>query len=70
MVMLRLKGIFDCLYFGFVPSFVYEKESHYKGKCSYWFHLRMNLRFAWHWATFQESKGLRELATQKTTYLR
>jgi len=67
---LRLKAIFDCLYFGIVPSFVYEKNCHYKG-VSYWNHLMMNMRSIPAWVTMD---GINEedvkFVSLKHTYIR
>ena len=47
----RAKAIFNCLWFGLLPSWIYEKECHYKihhdeGTTTYLSHLFMNLRTA------------------------
>ena len=42
----RLKAIFNCLWFGILPSWVYEKECHYKYSQTYFNHLKYNLTLA------------------------
>ena len=45
----RLKAIFNCLWFGILPSYIYEKECHYKkhgdgeNAFSYFDHLKLNM---------------------------
>ncbi len=69
--MLRLKALFDCLYFAFIPSFVYEDESHYGDSFSdYLNHIKINARVAKHWLTGTETEGMIRLAKSKTTYIK
>lgn len=42
----RLVSIFNCLWFGILPSCVYEKDCHYKYSQTYFMHLRYNLKLA------------------------
>ncbi len=69
----RAKAIFDCLYFGFVPSVVYEKECHYKG-ISYVDHLLMNLRSIPAWIDTESADSANEedvaFVLQTDTYIR
>jgi hypothetical protein len=51
--MTRIRAIFACLYFGILPSCIYEKECHYER--GYWRHLKLNIRQVWFWASFQET---------------
>ena len=45
----RLKAIFNCLWFGILPSYIYEKECHYKkhgdgeNAFTYFDHLKLNM---------------------------
>jgi hypothetical protein len=54
-IKIRLLAIFNCIYFGILPSWVYEKVKHYD--CSYIQHLVINLRYAWRWITFTEDQS-------------
>ncbi len=55
---MRIRAIVCCLWFGVMPSWVYEVKCHYKdGWCS---HLFRNLKQAWKWISFQESAQDRE----------
>lgn len=52
---MRIKAVFCCLYFGLLPSWVYETRCHYSsaaisGGMTYWEHLKINLRRARLWA--------------------
>lgn len=67
--MLRLKALFDCLWFGLLPYWVYESKCHYEGT-SYFEHMMINVRVARKWLTFSETESLRELARSPTTYFR
>ncbi len=47
----RTKAIFNCLWFGLLPSWIYEKECHHKqhndeGTGTYFKHMIMNLKAA------------------------
>jgi hypothetical protein len=47
----RVKAIFNCLWFGILPSYIYEKECHYKkhndeNTENYYQHMIMNLQAA------------------------
>ena len=42
----RTRAVFNCLWFGFMPSCVYEKKCHYKGHFTYRTHLVHNLKIA------------------------
>lgn len=50
---MRLRAIFCALYFGLMPSWVYEKEPHYPG--SYFNHMRLNLEMVFIWGLFKET---------------
>jgi hypothetical protein len=50
----RSRAIFCCLWFGFVPSRVYEDAPHYAPD-TYWHHARLNLKLLVRWATFRET---------------
>ena len=69
----RAKAIFDCLYFGFVPSVVYEKDCHYKG-ISYKDHLLMNLRYIPAWINTETAYSANEedvrFVLNTNTYIR
>lgn len=49
----RPRAIFCSLWFGLMPWWVYEGRPHYD--CGYLAHLRLNLRYAWTWATWRET---------------
>ena len=51
----RAKAIFNCLWFGILPSWVYEKECHYKYSQTYYKHLKYNLNLAKDLLLFNES---------------
>lgn len=55
---IRIKAILNCLYFGLLPWWVYERNRHYD--CSYIRHLAINIQYAWRWITFQENESDRE----------
>ena len=55
---MRTKAIFCCLYFGIVPSWVYEPTCHYNR--GYWLHLKLNFGQAMIWIKGQETKEDRE----------
>ena len=42
----RSVAIFNCIWFGVMPSWVYEKKCHYKGHFTYRTHLVHNLKIA------------------------
>lgn len=54
---LRIRGraVRCCLWFGVLPSWVYEDHRHYG--CSYAAHLWLNLRYAWVWITGRPTFG-------------
>lgn len=56
----RAGMIGEALFYGLLPSRVYERERHYD--CSYWRHAAMNLALAWRWATWRETSDDREFA--------
>jgi len=41
----KFRGIFDCIKYGLLPFWCYEKHKHYE--CSYWQHLLINIKYAW-----------------------
>lgn len=49
----RLRIISEALFYGLLPSRVYEPERHYD--CSYWRHAGMNLALAGRWLTGRET---------------
>ncbi len=55
---MRIRAIVCSLYFGIMPSFVYEKVCHYKD--GWYAHMIRNLKQAWKWVTFRESAADRE----------
>lgn len=66
----RCKAIFNCLWFGLLPSWVYEKECHYKshndeGTDTYWNHAKMNLRAAKYLILCQEHECTHEFHKTK-----
>lgn len=63
-MLLRLKSIFDCLWFGIMPSFIYEETCHY-GDYGWYNHLKLNLGLAWKLITYQENPTYK-----KATYFR
>ena len=69
-VSLKTKAIFDCVWFGLMPSTVYEDECHYAGECSYWEHLKMNCRLAIRWINGTQTEGMEAMAKKKTTYVK
>lgn len=52
---MRLRAIYGALKYGILPWWMYERVKHYE--CSYWQHLRINLRYALRWALFKEDKS-------------
>lgn len=60
--MVRLKAILNCLYFGLLPWWMYEKKRHYD--CSYVYHLVINIQHAWRWATFHEDESDKEFESE------
>lgn len=50
---MRIKAIWNCLKYGLLPWWVYEKEKHYDS--SYWQHLWINLTYAWRWLLWKET---------------
>ena len=70
-IMLRIKALFDCLYFALVPYWVYEDSPHYgEERGAYLHHARINWRVAKHWLTFSETESMIQLAKAKTTYVK
>lgn len=51
--MTRLRQIRAALWYGLLPSRLYEPTPHYDG--GYWRHAAMNLALAWRWATYGET---------------
>lgn len=62
---MRKKAIYNALYFGIMPYWVYEKEKHYS--CSYFEHLIINLKYAWRWATCEEDESDKEFELRTNT---
>jgi hypothetical protein len=56
----RFRVIAEALFFGLLPSRLYERERHYD--CSYWRHAAMNVALAWRWATRRETNDDRAFA--------
>lgn len=54
----RLIAIFNCLWFGILPSWVYEKECHYQYTQTYLNHLKYNLKLAKDLFLFCENPSL------------
>ena len=50
---MRLRAIFCCLYFGFMPWQVYEPTRHYDG--GYLRHMWLNIKQVFIWLTFRET---------------
>lgn len=50
---MRLRAIGCALKFGLLPTWIYEDHPHHD--LTYLGHLRLNLVYAWRWATFRES---------------
>jgi hypothetical protein len=50
---MRWRAIACALFYGFVPSRFYEPTPHFE-PMTYFAHLRMNLAYAWVWATRRE----------------
>jgi hypothetical protein len=48
----RLRAIFCCLWFGILPSWVYEPVCHYRR--GYFRHCKLNLQQVWVWLSFSE----------------
>lgn len=40
----KIKEVGQCLFYGIMPYWVYERRCHYD--CTYWQHLLINLRYA------------------------
>jgi hypothetical protein len=62
----RLREVGKGLFYGLAPWWLYERECHYAG-WSYREHLAENLRLAWRWATWRETKGDREFAAEASS---
>jgi hypothetical protein len=60
--MVRLKAILNCLRFGVLPWWAYEKKRHYD--CSYFEHLLINIRYAWRWVTYQDDESDRDFESE------
>lgn len=63
---LRVKGIFDCAWFGILPYQIYERKCHYIYDCDYKEHLYMNCKYALEFAfDYQSWDDLRNVAKTK-----
>ncbi len=70
-MLLRMKAIFDCLWFGLLPYWVYEEEPHYgRGIKNYLNHAALNYTLAKAWIKGKEDEEDRELAAKVTRYFR
>lgn len=68
---LRTKAIVDCIYFGLIPSFVYEDTPHYgSGIKNYLAHLAINFRVMAAWLTWSETPEQVALAKSTTVYVK
>jgi len=56
----RHRVIVEALFYGLLPSRLYERERHYD--CSYAAHAVMNVALAWRWATWSETDADRAFA--------
>lgn len=43
------------MYYSVLPWWVYEEEKHYR--CSYLYHLWINIQMAWRWMTGSETEN-------------
>jgi hypothetical protein len=72
--MLTLKqrsiAVFNCIYFGVVPSYVYEKKCHYSGSFTYLGHLKHNTKVAFRLITFKEPLKYHNFFKAKAKYFR
>lgn len=72
--MLTLKqrsiAIFNCFYFGIMPSWVYEKDCHYTGHFTYYTHLKHNLDVARRLITYIEPEKYHNFFKAKARYIR
>ena len=72
----RARAIFNSLYFGIMPSCVYEKTCHYKRNgenmevWSYWQHLEVNLLIAKHLIMKTEHPSTHNFHKGKVKYFR
>jgi len=64
----RIRAIFNFLYFGLMPSWVYERTCHYR--CTYWQHLKMNLCGARDWILGYENEDDVAFVLQPCKYFR
>ncbi len=60
---MRARAIWEALWFGIRPSWMYEATPHYD--CGYRRHLAMNLALAWRWATWRETDDDRAFAREE-----
>ena len=58
----RARIVGRSLFYGVLPSWVYEPEPHYD--CGYWRHLGMNLAYAFRWVTGQETADDRKFEAE------
>lgn len=66
----RSKAIFNCFYFGIMPSWVYEKKCHYTGHFTYYSHLKHNLNIARLLVCHQEPERHHAFYKAKAKYTR
>ena len=59
---MRIRAIFCCLYFGIMPSPVYEKRCHYRR--GYWKHMYLNLEQILIWIFFRDTQSDREFEAE------
>jgi hypothetical protein len=57
---MRTKAILNALWYGIMPSWVYEDSPHYAPDWGYRQHLQANLCVAWRWLTWREDEDDRE----------
>lgn len=73
-MMLTLKqrsiAILNCIYFGVMPYWVYEKECHYVGQFTYYTHLKHNLNMARLLITGTEPEKYHNFFKAKARYIR
>lgn len=62
---MRIQAVACALFYGIVPSRVYETESHYP--FTYTEHLQVNLGIAWRWATWNETDSDIEFEIEENT---
>lgn len=70
----RFRAVFNCLYFGILPYWLYEKRCHYKGGKdvgeTYFEHLKMNLLTAKFLILRKEHPCTHKFHKQKCKYFR